>query len=74
MFALAAAVIEDDDVLFAEVADYRDANFLPAATKYGDESGLSNLPGGLDFIIGDTLTSSASAGMKWLLKVTGKKR
>ena len=68
-----AAVIDTGGFRFENVADWRDANFLPAAAKYGDLPGLLTLvtPRPV-FVIGEGERAPVSAALDWLLKQGAK--
>ena len=71
--AVYSAVIDTGHFRFADVADYRAANFLPAAAKYGDLPGLLKLAEPRPaFVIGEGENATVSAAMDWLLKQNAK--
>ena len=71
--ALDAAVIDTGHFRFADVADYRAANFLPAAAKYGDLPGLLTLAAPRPvFVIGEGESAPVSTALDWLLKQGAK--
>ena len=71
--AVDAAVIDTGHFRFADVADYRAANFLPAAAKYGDLPGLLTLAAPRPvFVIGEGESAPVPAALDWLLKQGAK--